>query len=364
VIDERPILPRQDSTLILIRAFNQKEKTMKNIIILLVLLIAAFQSETIMAAENIAGTWQGKLITGPGSEIRIEFIIKQEVNGSYSAILNSLDSNALKNIKADSVLYASGVLKLNAADVNGYYEGVLKNGKIDGKWKQEGASFPLTLNPYEKPSLSKKDIGNLLGTWQGKLSVTGITVTHVFRFEMSEKGEFVGYLDLPDYGTSGTPLTDVGMSDGSFVFKVPTDKLDYKGKLNDGEITGVLSSYGTPYPLILKKGEYKSLVYKLILSKEDTKLLLGKWSGKLGPSNLIIRFERTKDGDFVGFMDDPDQGTKGMPITEANWKDGKVTLKIAGVNAEFKGQLSADKFAGDWTQGGKATPLSMIKEKP
>lgn len=338
---------------------------MKHIVNPLVLLTAFIQIANVMAAENIAGTWQGKLVTGPGAEVTIEFVIKQEANGSYSAILNSLGSGTLKNLKANSVLYASGVLKLDVNDVNGSYEGVVKGGKIEGKWEQEGATFPLSLSPYEKPRLSKKDIEKLLGTWQGKISVSGISVTHVFRFEMSEKGELAGFLDFPDYGTSGIKVTEMGMSNGNFVFKIPADNQEYKGKFTDNEITGAIGTYGmSSYPLTLKKGNDASMIYKLILSKENTKLLLGKWTGKLGPSNLTFRFERTKDGDFAGYMDSHAQGAKGTPITEANVKDEKLTLKVAGVNGEFKGKMSAEKLEGEWTQQGMKKPLSLIKEKP
>jgi len=337
---------------------------MKHIMRFLMFLIAAFQLNNVMAAENIAGTWQGTLVTSPGAGVSIQLIIERESDGSYSAILDSLDSNALKNIKADTVQYASGVLALDVPDVNGSYEGIVKDEKIEGKWKQEGTSFPLILSRYEKPTLSEEDMAKLLGTWEGKLNITGIDVTYVFRFKMSENGAFEGTLDLPDYGSSGTPVADIGICDGNLVFKIPENKTDYKGKLKNNEITGAIKSYGTTYPLTLNKVEDKSLVYRLTLPIEDTKLLFGKWSGKADDFNLTFRFERTKESDFVGFMDNPDEGIKGVAITEGKISDGQLTLKVAGVSGEFKGTLRDNKLDGEWTRGETKMQLSLTKEKP
>jgi hypothetical protein len=184
---------------------------MKKIIMTLVLLIALLPLTSILAAENITGAWQGKLVTSPGAEMTIQFIITQDAKGSYSVVLNSPDDGGIKNVKANSVVYNSGNLKLDVTDVSGSFDGVFKNGKIDGKWKQEGTSFPLILSPYEKPTLSKKDKDTLLGAWNGKLTIPGGSLTVVLRFEMTEKGDFAGFLDSPDQGGYGIPVTDMEM---------------------------------------------------------------------------------------------------------------------------------------------------------
>ena len=131
---------------------------MKNIIKLMVMLIVIFQINNVMADENIIGTWQGDLIVAPGSELTTQFIITQEPNGSYSVILNSPDQGAIKNVKANSAVYTSGVLKLDVAELSGSYEGIVKDGKIEGNWKQEGTSFPLNLSPFQKREITQKDI--------------------------------------------------------------------------------------------------------------------------------------------------------------------------------------------------------------
>lgn len=350
---------------------------MKTFIKIFVLLITVFQINHVIAAENITGTWQGKLVTGPGAEIGIQFIINQEANGAYSATIDSLNSDELKNIKADSVVYNAGVLKMEVNELSGAYEGVLKDGKIEGDWKQEGQSFPLSLSPYVKTGLSKKDMDNLMGTWHGKIVLPeGATAAQeppmfVFRFEMSESGEFAGFVDLPDYGTKDIPIINMGIVDGSIIFEIPNFRSEFKGKIGDAEIVGELKNKvvanAPTESLTLVKGKYKAQVYKLDLPKETMNQLSGKWTGKLSlpqvTLSLVFRFEKTGKGEFLGFLDSPDQGATGIAITDASLSDGKFIFKVASIGGEFNGKLSGDKLDGTWTQGGISNPLSLAKEK-
>ena len=350
---------------------------MKFYIKVLVLLVAVFQINNVMAAENIIGTWQGELAVGPGTELTIEFIITQEPDGSYSAVVNSPGGSGIKNIKADSVVYNAGVLKMDVAELSGAYEGVLKDGKIEGNWEQEGTSFPLNLIPYIKTALSKKEMDILMGTWHGKpvppegAAIAGEIPTFVFRFETSENGEFVGFVDLPDLGTKGVPVANMAIVGGSFIFEIPNFRSEFKGKIGDKEIVGELKNKAMPNAptyFTLVKGEYKAKVHKLDLPKETMDQLSGKWTGKLTMPqtsiSLVLRFEKTGKGEFLGFIDSPDQGAKGITITEANLSDGKLTLKIASIGGEFTGQLSDNKLDGTWKQGEMSNPLLLTKEKP
>ena len=236
---------------------------MKYIITLAVLLFTILQFNNLMAAESITGTWQGKLITGPGAEMNIQFIINKEDNGSYSVILNSPDEGAIKNIKASAVVFKSGVLQLDVPEFNGSYEGVLRNGTIDGKWKQEGQSFDLALRPYEKPILSKKDIDKLLGTWQGKPEMPKPTntptrafigQTFAFRFEISENDEFVGFFGIPDMTPIDMPIY-IEMSDESIILKGSRMGLEYKGKFEGDKIVGEIKTSGSAVQTLTLKKE-------------------------------------------------------------------------------------------------------------
>ena len=90
--------------------------------------------------------------------------------------------------------------------------------------------------------------------------------------------------------------------------------------------------------------------------------LLGEWNGNLGSLAVVFRFEMKENGDFAGFLDSPNQGAKGIPITGASFTDGKLQLKVKTINGEFNGQLSGNSLTGDWTQMGKTSPLTMKKK--
>lgn len=339
---------------------------MKKLITLVSILISILLINNVLASEDIVGTWEGKLVPAPGSELIIHFVIDKNADGSYSVVLDSPDQGAIKNIKASSVVYDSGKLKLDVADLSGSYEGVLKDGKFEGNWMQEGESLPLNLSPYEKPVLTKEDKAKLLGQWHGELKIPTGTHTLVFRFEMGEEGEFNAFLDLPDSGASGLPVVDVELVDGNVRLNIPAAQAEVKGKLAESEIVGEIKLSAQPFPLTLKKGEYKAPVLSLDLPKETTERLSGEWHGQLKmPMSIVhveFRFETTEKGEFVGFFGMPDQNLKGVPITEANLSDGKLNMKVKALNAEFKGQLTGDELAGEWAQAGMSNiPLALKK---
>jgi hypothetical protein len=342
-----------------------KEEMMKKIIMILMLLMSVLIMNNAMAADNITGTWQGKLVPAPGSEMVIQFKITQNANGSYVVVLDSPDQGAIKNIQATSVVFSDGKLKLDVTELSGAYEGVLKNGVFEGNWKQEATSIPLNLKPYEKPVLSKADMEKLAGSWFGPLKVPTGDLTLVFRFEIKENGEYKAFLDSPDQGAAGIPVSEVELADNALTLKIAVAKAEYKGKITGDTIVGEFIQQGQPLPLTMKKGEYKPQV-TLNLTKEIKDKLAGEWHGQLttprGLIHIAFRFETSAKGDFMGFCDVLDQNVKGLPINEANFAEGKLSLKVKAVNVQYKGALANDMMTGEWAQAGLSNiPLSMKK---
>ena len=266
---------------------------MKKTIIVLVMFFPLLFAFNTLAGEDISGSWWGKLVTGPDKEMTLDFNIKHEPDGSLSVILNSPDANGIKNVRANSVDYTSGNLRVDVADLNGSYEGIVKDGKIDGKWKQSGTSFPLTLTFYEK--FSREVMEKLLGSWCGTLKAIEFNKNddedeeeaeyhkkkrkeeenhpHMYRFEMSEKGEFIGSFGCVE-GESAQmkikyqlKLTEANENRIVCVHPVEPGKPGGKfiGRLTDGKIVGGMwLVYGDrEFPvkmLTLTKGKCKTLV--------------------------------------------------------------------------------------------------------
>ena len=392
---------------------------MKTFMKILILFFAALPLNIAIANDDIAGLWQGTLVIGPDTELVIQFNISQDASGSYTAVLNTPDGGTVENVKADSVDFNAGNLKISVAELSGSYEGIFKEGKINGEWKQEGTSFPLSLKPYEKPTLSKEDMDMLLGTWHGQpvlpegAIIQGNVPTFLFRFEMSEQGEFTGTFTTTDMGPQ-EPISNIGISDGIFTFKIDNSQ-KFEGKLTDGKIVGEINLINIPdamgLSITLVKGEYKAPVYNLNLPKEIKEQLSGKWNGMLKMQamqtiSMVVEFsfETSENGDFSGFADTPEEGGSelrikssrmqidgapmkggiqfekkisgngnssvfvdtpegggsGLPITDANMIDGKLFLAVKALGGEFTGEILADKLVGDWTQtGGGSTPITL-----
>lgn len=339
---------------------------MKPLLKILVLLVFILQVNSAIASEDISGTWQGTLKPAPGSELVIQFVISKNADGAYSVVLNSPDQGAIKDIKASSVVFDSGKLTLDVTALSGAYEGVLKNGTFEGNWKQEGTLIPLNLKPYVKPVLTREDMAKLAGQWHGELKIPTGTHMLVFRFEMKDDKDFKGFLDLPDSGGSGLPVTDIELTGADVKFKVPNAGAVFKGKLAENALTGELKLNTQPFPLTLEKGEYKAPTHDLKLPEDIKKQLAGEWHGQLktprGLMHTEFRFETNKKGELIGFYGVPDQNVKGIPFTEASFKDGKLTLKIKVANAEFTGQIKGDVLSGEWAQAGLSNIALTMKK--
>lgn len=336
---------------------------------MILMMLTALCFNSALAAENIAGIWEGKLVLAPGSELTVQFKIKQSDDGSYSALINSPDQGGLKNIPATSVAYDSETLKIVATEVNGSFEGIVKGGIIDGQWSQEGTTFPLSLRPYEEPSLSPEAVGILMGRWQGKLDSPVADFMMVFRFEKSGSGDLVGFLDVPAQAARGIPISEIIMDSENLIVKIKPAMAEYRATRAGDGFDGKWIQGGQEIPLVLKKGG-KAQIDLLDLSKASFDILSGPWNGKLdipqGPLKtitVVLRFEKTTQGDIVGFMDAPDQGRSGLPITGASVVDGAFNFKISGAQVEYQGQLSDDGMVGEWKQMGRGLPLTLKKGK-
>ena len=215
--------------------------------------------------------------------------------------------------------------------------------------------------PVYSFNLPQKARDQFLGEWNGQIKTQGSTLTAVFRFETTKDGEFIGFLDSPDQGEYGIPISKIKIVDGKVNIKISQLGAKYKGKMEGDKIVGKYTQKGGSFPLTLKKGEYKA-AYNFNIPEKTMDQLLGEWNGKLGPMAVVFRFETKENGDFTGYVDSPMQGAYGMPITGASLTDGKLKLKVKTVNGEFNGQLSGNSLTGDWTQMGKTNPLTLKKK--
>jgi len=311
------------------------------------------------AQTNLAGTWQGRLEIAPGKTLAIHFVIAAAPGGGYSAVVTSPDSGAIKNVPATRVAFADNRLTLDVPALSGGYAGALRDGVLVGEWSQEGAKLPLSLKPYEAPTLTQADIDVLRGEWFGKLSAAGTEVTIVLRFSTGADGALHTVLDVPEQGVKGWPARNVELDDGHFSAVLPGPRAKVTGMLKGEQIVGEWSQLGNSYPLTLKKGRYVAVPIYLNLPAAAREQLKGRWSGTLNNLAVAMRFETDAQGRMLGFFDSTQQNLLNIPIKAATLAGTKLTLDVSA-GAKYTGELAGSKLTGEWMQPGLSKPLPLV----
>jgi len=96
----------------------------------------------------------------------------------------------------------------------------------------------------------------------------------------------------------------------------------------------------------------------------------GSWWGVLraGATQLriVFHFKRNPDGTWTGTVDSPDQGARGIPLSEVRLEGSRVFVKVESVQGEFEGTLAENgrEIRGEWRQGGNTLALSLSPGEP
>ena len=98
------------------------------------------------------------------------------------------------------------------------------------------------------------------------------------------------------------------------------------------------------------------------------KPLLGSWVGKIQPNpaisvTAVFRFETTKEGKIVGFLDVPDQGAKDLAVSDLALDNGQVSFKIPAAKIDYAGKLTGSTISGTFKQAGMETKLDLVRGK-
>lgn len=334
-------------------------------ILRIVVLLAAFFTVSVMAQTDISGIWQGKLNTGGNNKLTVQFILKKQADGSWSAVVNSPDTGGIKNVKASSAAFNGSKLKIDVSALSGAYAGTYKNGGFTGTWTQAGTSMPLNLKPYTKPVMSAADKKLLEGEWSGKLQTPAGTTHLVFRFKQDSSGGMKGFIHNADMGGNEVPLADIQLADNVLSFKVPAAQVDISGKLIGTHFDGTFIQAGQHVPLEMNKGKYEPPKSVIKLSKEAMARLKGEWYGEIstpaGGMTVVYRFESDKNGKFSVSRENPDQGANSVPVTDVSMTNGTLTLKNSGPFGEFNGKLAGNTITGNVNGPMGSLPVTLKK---
>jgi hypothetical protein len=319
--------------------------------------------------NKLLGKWHGKPALPEGAMGNIVtpehvFVFEMSDKGEFSGSVSFPDFGG-PNMPINDMGMSDGEFLCTIPGFQGKFIGKIADGKIVGELKHtQGPALTLILEKGEympevgSLNLPKETEDLLIGKWYGDLEDQTLEIS----FERTASGDLNGFIGSPNQESKGMSITEANLTDGKLTLIAKATNAEFSGQLTENEMTGEWKQMGRKMPLSLKKGVYTPKVFKLTMPEEAVGLLSGKWQGKLDSLTVIFRFEKTDQGDFVGFLDSPDQGAKDIPITEAVLKDGMLTLKVKTARAEYYGQLSGNELAGEWTQGGMSKPLSLTKE--
>ncbi len=202
------------------------------------------------------------------------------------------------------------------------------------------------------------------------MKIPGGELTFVLRFKTDAKGVFGGTLAVPEQGGNEIAMTDIQFSANKLNFRIPQVRGDLTATLANGVFTGTWSQGGQGLPVTIKKGEYAAPVYALKLSTEAFAALNGTWKGKLEMTSpqgqkatlsMVLRFNTSAAGQYVGFVDSPDQKASNIPVTEATLTGDKLVVKIASLQGEYTATLAGKTLTGEFKQGPMTTPLVLTK---
>src|ERR1043166_1887204 len=93
--------------------------------------------------------------------------------------------------------------------------------------------------------------------------------------------------------------------------------------------------------------------------------LQGFWEGVIDVNTMtlriVLKMEKSPDGNYTGTMDSVDQGVKSIPITSVTLSNRTVRLQLTSMQAAYQGVLNAraTEISGQWEQRGMSLPFIL-----
>jgi pimeloyl-ACP methyl ester carboxylesterase len=226
--------------------------------IILVPAARACADDDAAAIKSVEGSWEGRLIVTPQSDLRVTLDLAKGKDGSFSGKWGSPDQG-VKELPLESIAYMEGVLTFSAKNSGASYKGKLneRGSELMGQWAQSGKTFPLTFKRVDRAQVAAMSIPKELeGIWQGKLKFNGVTELRLALMVQKEKdGELKAKLASPDQGANDIPVSSVGLKDDVLTFesKLIGAKFSGKGNAKGTAFEGEFNQGGARLPLTLTK---------------------------------------------------------------------------------------------------------------
>lgn len=93
---------------------------------------------------------------------------------------------------------------------------------------------------------------DIVGQWNGVLSVYGTNLRLIFHIEKNDEG-YISKLDSPDQGRTGFPVKTTSFDGSKLLLELPSIAAKYEGEFQIDSIVGTLTQNGMSFPMTLKK---------------------------------------------------------------------------------------------------------------
>jgi hypothetical protein len=100
------------------------------------------------------GIWTGALSVR-GTKLRLVMKVARDAKGQLNGTMDSPDQGA-RDLPMSHVTFTNGTMRMDWQGINASFEGDLADGKLDGEWRQMGASLPLVLQRTNAPEVATK----------------------------------------------------------------------------------------------------------------------------------------------------------------------------------------------------------------
>lgn len=211
--------------------------------------------------DRLMGAWMGKPVFPEGFPVTEEdiplFVFRFEMTreGEFAGFFDMPDQG-ISGTTITNIELKDDVLSFEIPDLqSSKFSGKLSDSELTGKLNMGGPSYAITLvkGRYEVQAYSldlpPEIMDQLLGTWEGEIGA----FTSIFRFEKTEAGQFLGFLDSLDQGVNGIQFTEAALKDERLVLEAAGINGEFTGQLSGDALVGEWSQMGSKQPISLIK---------------------------------------------------------------------------------------------------------------
>lgn len=197
----------------------------------------------------IEGGWRGSLVTGAGTELGVDVVVRALGDG-HAAYLAQGPWPNVNGGRGNSATIEGACVRVAFERLGAVVEGTVTGDVLDARWTQPGTDIPLKLARYDRPLPTAAEAARLSGAWSGMVDFNETMIELALRFALNDLGELTAVIELRTYGGE-TEAANVDVSDGVRFFARPG--FEVVGAVSGDAFLGELQTPMSVAPLTLTK---------------------------------------------------------------------------------------------------------------